>query len=213
MIGQIDRHFARLGPGRVAARVFPYVFIEGRPVGTKGKRWTLVVLRHLDMVERRSTTDLSTTALSDTVELSYTPVFIVGVGRSGTTLLGRLLAAHAGVTWLNEPKAVWQRVHPKEDVSGYYGRPGDRSFFIDPNDVEPNAASNLRKIYSYVAEGHQSYAHRRQVPGTHVQNRAREGPVPQIISRFNLQAPGRRYAVDPTVFEPDAGCAWQLVGS
>jgi hypothetical protein len=34
-------------------------------------------------------------------------VFIVGCGRSGTTLIGELLAAHPDVAYLNEPRKLW----------------------------------------------------------------------------------------------------------
>jgi LPS sulfotransferase NodH len=44
------------------------------------------------------------------------PVFIVGCGRSGTTILGDTLAAHGSVTYLNEYRQLWARAYPATDV-------------------------------------------------------------------------------------------------
>jgi hypothetical protein len=44
------------------------------------------------------------------------PVFIVGCGRSGTTILGDTLAVHDSVTYLNEYRQLWARAYPATDV-------------------------------------------------------------------------------------------------
>ena len=44
------------------------------------------------------------------------PAFIIGCGRSGTTILGTVLAHHPLVTYLNEPRDLWIRVLPEADV-------------------------------------------------------------------------------------------------
>lgn len=44
------------------------------------------------------------------------PVFIVGCGRSGTTILGDTLAVHSSVTYLNEPRHLWADAYPATDV-------------------------------------------------------------------------------------------------
>jgi len=44
------------------------------------------------------------------------PVFIVGCGRSGTTILGDTFAAHPGVTYLNEYRQLWADAYPETDV-------------------------------------------------------------------------------------------------
>jgi len=43
-------------------------------------------------------------------------VYIVGCGRSGTTLLGRLLGRHRDVLFLNEPRNLWRRVYLRTDI-------------------------------------------------------------------------------------------------
>ena len=44
------------------------------------------------------------------------PVFIVGCGRSGTTLIGNILNKHEDVLFLNEPRSIWLSVFPECDV-------------------------------------------------------------------------------------------------
>ena len=50
------------------------------------------------------------------------PIFILGTGRSGTTILGIVLSMHREVGYLNEPKAIWHLIHPHEDIIGNYSQ-------------------------------------------------------------------------------------------
>jgi hypothetical protein len=44
------------------------------------------------------------------------PVFILGCGRSGTTILGNTLSAHPKITFLNEPRDLWFSAYPRTDI-------------------------------------------------------------------------------------------------
>jgi hypothetical protein len=44
------------------------------------------------------------------------PTFIIGCGRSGTTILGTVLSHHPAVTYLNEPRELWVRCTPAADI-------------------------------------------------------------------------------------------------
>ena len=44
------------------------------------------------------------------------PVFILGCGRSGTTILGYTLAAHPKIKFLNEPRDIWFSAYPQTDI-------------------------------------------------------------------------------------------------
>lgn len=44
------------------------------------------------------------------------PVFITGCGRSGTTILGEALSHHPAITYLNEPREIWEQAYPETDI-------------------------------------------------------------------------------------------------
>lgn len=49
-------------------------------------------------------------------KLSFSPIFIVGCGRSGTTLLGKILSLHPEVKYLNERRDIWEYAYPETDI-------------------------------------------------------------------------------------------------
>jgi hypothetical protein len=111
VIAQLDRAYVQASGLRTIPRLVSYALFEGRPATTRGQWVNPVVLEHLRMAARWSPE-----------RAVDRPVFLVGMGRSGTTLLGRLLSVHPQVGFLNEPKAVWQVISPVEDISGFYNR-------------------------------------------------------------------------------------------
>jgi LPS sulfotransferase NodH len=44
------------------------------------------------------------------------PVFILGCGRSGTTILGKVLSKHGKIAYLNEPRDLWSSAYPETDI-------------------------------------------------------------------------------------------------
>ena len=44
------------------------------------------------------------------------PVFIIGCGRSGTTIFGKTLSYHPDITYLNEPRDIWFSCYPETDI-------------------------------------------------------------------------------------------------
>lgn len=48
-------------------------------------------------------------------------VFVIGCGRSGTTLLGGMLARHPQVVYVFEPYHLWTAIDPRTDASDFYG--------------------------------------------------------------------------------------------
>lgn len=42
--------------------------------------------------------------------------FLIGCGRSGTTILAKILSAHPDICFLNEPRNLWLQVFPNFDV-------------------------------------------------------------------------------------------------
>ena len=46
----------------------------------------------------------------------FSPVFIIGCARSGTTILGNTLSKHSKVKYLNERRDLWHRSYPEFDI-------------------------------------------------------------------------------------------------
>lgn len=77
------------------------------------------------------------------------PVFIVGMGRSGTTLLGRILAAHPSVGFLNEPKAMWHVIRDDEDIIGSYALPHTGRLYLHAEAANEEVSLRARALFSW----------------------------------------------------------------
>jgi len=73
-------------------------------------------------------------------------VFIVGTGRSGTTVLGLILSMHRHVSYLNEPKALWFSAVPADDLVGSYSREY-AAYSMDKSDVTKGIKHTLHRLY------------------------------------------------------------------
>jgi hypothetical protein len=109
MIAQLSWEYIKTRPTRVFGRLISYVLFEGRPVTTRGQ-WINPLVFGLFGIYKRL----------PQMKKVHKPIFILGSGRSGTTILGILLSMHRDVGYLNEPKALWHTIYPDEDVIGSY---------------------------------------------------------------------------------------------
>lgn len=73
------------------------------------------------------------------------PAFIVGCGRSGTTILGKIFQKHPGVTYLFEPYHLWAAVDPRTDVINLYHRVDGR-FLLRAGDVTDAVRRRFRRL-------------------------------------------------------------------
>lgn len=110
MIAQLNSRYIRTRPKKALVRLMSYALFEGRPATTKG-RWINPLV--FSFLKRQ----LKSKKHFRPIEK---PIFILGIGRSGTTILGLVLSMHRDVGFLNEPKVIWHLIHPKEDVIGSY---------------------------------------------------------------------------------------------
>ena len=76
-------------------------------------------------------------------------VFVLGCGRSGTTVIGECIGADADVLYLNEPYYLWYNVTPQTDFSGLIGKRGD--CWLLPSDIEGKQLKRFEKIMSSLA--------------------------------------------------------------
>lgn len=137
MVAQLDSTFVRTAPGRAASRLVGYSLFEGRPVTTRGRWWNPVVFGNLRVAADRAGSQVDR------------PVFIVGMGRSGTTLLGQILAVHPSVGFLNEPKAMWHVIRDDEDIIGSYAAPGTGRLYLDASDADEEVSRRGRALFAW----------------------------------------------------------------
>ena len=136
MIAQIDRDYLRHGLGRTVRRIASYALYEGRPLTTKGRFINPMVFAWLNTLS----------ALPGGGEVER-PIFITGLGRSGTTILGILLSLHGDVGYLNEPKALWHVIDPRQDINGNYSNLGGY-FRLGAGDVTPEIALRAQRLFA-----------------------------------------------------------------
>ena len=73
----------------------------------------------------------------------FKPVFLIGCGRSGTTILGHSIGSHPQVTYLNERLDIWNKAYPEFDIwSGQISEP-----ILEANDshFHPEKTARLRQ--------------------------------------------------------------------
>lgn len=135
MVAQIDSAYVKTRPSRLWARLLGYAFFEGRPLTTRGQ-WINPVLFRLFALQKRLPVLRKPTA----------PIFILGTGRSGTTILGVVLSMHPDVGFLNEPKAIWAALRDDEDLIGSYHR-GAARYRLGADDASPDLRRAAHRIY------------------------------------------------------------------
>lgn len=138
MIAQLDKEQIRLRPSRAVARVISHILLQGRPLTTKGRWLNKFLLPQYTLVKK----------LPQLKPISK-PIFILGTGRSGTTLLGKLLSLHPHICFLNEPKAIWHVIYPNEDIIGSYSKNHTASYRLDKADASRDVISAAHRLYAY----------------------------------------------------------------
>src|SRR5205085_8067205 len=76
------------------------------------------------------------------------PVFILGCGRSGTTILGNLLAQHPSVTYLHERRPLWTSAYPETDIWSERAITRRGKLAFTESDVNPRKTRALRKLFA-----------------------------------------------------------------
>lgn len=137
MIAQLDKEQIRLRPSRAIARIISHILLQGRPLTTKGRWLNNFLLLQFAIVKKLPQ-----------IKTVQKPIFILGTGRSGTTILGKLLSLHPHVCFLNEPKAMWHAIHPAEDLIGSYSR-GPASYRLREKDATQTIINATHRLYGY----------------------------------------------------------------
>ena len=108
----------------------------GRDAGlfaTKGRMLGWTLWRHLQWVLPSPSLDR--------------PIFIIGCGRSGTTILGRVLGQNPRVLFLNEPRRIWA-LDPVADFWSPNAAQHGWRLALSAQDVERGAALRMRRAFA-----------------------------------------------------------------
>ena len=135
MVAQLDNLYVKTRPSKVFSRLVSYALFEGRPLTTKGQWINPLVFMHFGLEK----------ALPQLRKIDK-PLFVIGTGRSGTTILGVLMSMHKEVGFLNEPKALWHSVYPYEDVIGSYTR-AQAKYRLDETDANPGVIRSAHRLF------------------------------------------------------------------
>lgn len=79
------------------------------------------------------------------------PIFIVGSPRTGTTILGTLLAHQGGVLYLNEARGIWNCAVPELGEGEFHWRDGEPQgrIYLDETDFNPEAKALLERAFGW----------------------------------------------------------------
>jgi len=122
MSAQLDKSYCKISKKKVLTRLISYAFFEGRPITAPGQ-WVnpLVFKIHAYAIKKYKEEKITR------------PVFILGTGRSGTTILGKVLSIHKDIGYMNEPKAIWHKLYGNEDLTGNFTM--EKASYHIPTDV------------------------------------------------------------------------------
>jgi len=137
MVGQINSNYIRTRWTKFFSRMLSYALFEGRPVTTAGQWINPIVFANMSFAKL--------VLIKKKVEQ---PTFILGTGRSGTTILGIVMSMHRDVAFLNEPKALWHSVFKNEDLIGSYTRE-NALYELHESDAQPEAIKKMHNIFGF----------------------------------------------------------------
>lgn len=76
------------------------------------------------------------------------PFFIIGCGRSGTTIFGTALGQHPAIAYLNEPRHLWSAAYPETDIWSHQSMARGGKLLFTEADVDPSKAEVLRRLFA-----------------------------------------------------------------
>ena len=75
------------------------------------------------------------------------PTFIIGCGRSGTTVLGELLGRHPMLAYLHEPRDIWQ-IEPRTEVWNTRAAEQGGRLVLGAADARPTAGARIARAFA-----------------------------------------------------------------
>lgn len=137
MIANLDPLYIKTRPAKAISRVISHSLFQGRPVTTKWRWLNPILIAMLKLAKQMPQ-----------LRPVEKPVFILGTGRSGTTILGKVLSMHRDVGFLNEPKLLWHVVYPEEDLIGSYAQ-GQAHYRLGADQASENVCRAIHHLYGF----------------------------------------------------------------
>jgi hypothetical protein len=85
----------------------------------------------------------------DTFKANYKMVFVLGCGRSGTTILSRCLGQHPQISELNEPAHLWVGTHASMDILSPFAPLLGGRLRLDSRDVTETIKARYRAMLDF----------------------------------------------------------------
>ena len=76
-------------------------------------------------------------------QYTFSPVFIIGCGRSGTTILGNTLSKHDKIKYLNERRDLWHKAYPEFNI---WQVETDAVLFANEKKINPKKNDLLKNL-------------------------------------------------------------------
>lgn len=137
MIAELDPLYIKTRPGKALVRLISHLFFQGRFLTTKYRGLNSFLLAEMRFI-----------SAMPQLKTVRKPIYIMGMGRSGSTILGKVLSMHKEVGFLNEPKVIWYTVDKQDDVNGNFYL-GPAKYRFDADDVTPVKRKTIQRIYGY----------------------------------------------------------------
>ncbi len=77
------------------------------------------------------------------------PVFIIGCGRSGTTILGNSLSRHKKITYLNDPCHLWFSAFPETDIWSSQSHRRSGKLVLTEFDFDLSKSRKIRRLFRF----------------------------------------------------------------
>ena len=135
MIADLSPQYIKTRQSKALTKLIGYTIFTGRPLTTKGQwinPYLLSLFKFLTKLPQQ--------------KKIIKPIFIIGMGRSGTTILGSVLSIHKEIGFLKEPKILWHYIYPKQDIIGSHSV-GEVNYSLDENHVDKYVKLKANRLY------------------------------------------------------------------
>jgi hypothetical protein len=109
-----------------------------------------------DMLQAMTWRSLAPAIAEDEFQAKYRMLFVVGCGRSGTTIFSHCLGQHRDVAELNEPLHIWFGTSVKTDIISPFAELVGGRCRLDRHDVDDKVKARYRAMIDYHVQGNAS---------------------------------------------------------